>query len=299
LLKEVEANTEPRTLLATTSATESLDELRESLQDPARLAGLHFIPPVGRGSVVEVIRSGVPENRLHELASSVVRLGCLPVVVNFRPGLLVQRVWMAAIHESILLLQEDIQLAHVEEAMRRFGMTRGPFEIADQIGAKRLEQLAAVLPARFPGMETFFALMVAKGWLGQESKQGFYVYRSRGRPLPNTKITMLAGHDPEAISRREPLSRRDQLLLCETRNVARTVNEAARCLEEKVVENADELDLALAGAGWAPHRGGPLTYARQESIDGIIAELEELATRYGARFNPSPALRGLGQADAK
>ena len=39
-------------------------------------------------------------------------------------------------------------------------------------------------------------------------------------------------------------------------------NEAARCLDEGIVESAEAIDLAMVlGTGYAPFRGGPLHYA--------------------------------------
>ena len=42
----------------------------------------------------------------------------------------------------------------------------------------------------------------------------------------------------------------------------------------------------IFGTGFAPFRGGPLTYARALGVDACIARLEALAGRYGARFRP-------------
>ena len=49
------------------------------------------------------------------------------------------------------------------------------------------------------------------------------------------------------------------------------VNEAARCLEENIVERADDVDLAMVfGTGFAPFRGGPLQYADSVGLGKIV-----------------------------
>ena len=49
------------------------------------------------------------------------------------------------------------------------------------------------------------------------------------------------------------------------------INEAARVLDEKVVESPALLDLAMVmGTGFAPFRGGPLRYADSVGIEGIV-----------------------------
>jgi len=65
------------------------------------------------------------------------------------------------------------------------------------------------------------------------------------------------------------------------------VNESVACLRDEVVPDADLLDAAVIfGTGFAPFRGGPLTYARARGPAAVVARLKELAARYGARFAP-------------
>jgi 3-hydroxyacyl-CoA dehydrogenase/enoyl-CoA hydratase/3-hydroxybutyryl-CoA epimerase len=65
------------------------------------------------------------------------------------------------------------------------------------------------------------------------------------------------------------------------------VNECVACLRERVVDSEDLVDAAvLFGTGFAPFRGGPLTYARTRGISAVVARLKELAQRYGERFRP-------------
>ena len=43
------------------------------------------------------------------------------------------------------------------------------------------------------------------------------------------------------------------------------VDEARLCLKEGVVEDSDNLDFAMVlGPGWAPFRGGPIKYSKNE-----------------------------------
>jgi 3-hydroxyacyl-CoA dehydrogenase/enoyl-CoA hydratase/3-hydroxybutyryl-CoA epimerase len=72
------------------------------------------------------------------------------------------------------------------------------------------------------------------------------------------------------------------------------VNECVACLREGVVADGDLVDAAvLFGAGFPPFRGGPLTYARARGVAAIVARLDELAARYGARFQPDAGWEGL------
>jgi 3-hydroxyacyl-CoA dehydrogenase/enoyl-CoA hydratase/3-hydroxybutyryl-CoA epimerase len=69
------------------------------------------------------------------------------------------------------------------------------------------------------------------------------------------------------------------------------VNEAARCVEEKVVESAEDADYGMIlGTGFAPFRGGPLRYAEHFGLSKVVEELERLA-RTEEKFSPCEILK--------
>jgi 3-hydroxyacyl-CoA dehydrogenase/enoyl-CoA hydratase/3-hydroxybutyryl-CoA epimerase len=110
-------------------------------------------------------------------------------------------------------------------------------------------------------------LLAAKK-LGRKSGAGFYAWRD-GKAVK-----------PEAAVPAAPADLIDRLILV-------LVNECVACLRERVVEDADLVDAAVIfGTGFAPFRGGPLTYARARGVPQVVARLQELAARYGARFTP-------------
>jgi 3-hydroxyacyl-CoA dehydrogenase/enoyl-CoA hydratase/3-hydroxybutyryl-CoA epimerase len=55
------------------------------------------------------------------------------------------------------------------------------------------------------------------------------------------------------------------------------VNEAARCVEENVVESPEDADYGMIlGTGFAPHRGGPLRFAAHFGLRKIVDEMNRL-----------------------
>jgi 3-hydroxyacyl-CoA dehydrogenase/enoyl-CoA hydratase/3-hydroxybutyryl-CoA epimerase len=82
--------------------------------------------------------------------------------------------------------------------------------------------------------------------------------------------------------------------LIQDRVILLMVNEAFRSLEEQRVAASDDLDLPLMLTDWAPHRGGPIKYARDEGLAAVVARLRELAI-YGTRYEPCHRL--LSEAD--
>jgi len=66
------------------------------------------------------------------------------------------------------------------------------------------------------------------------------------------------------------------------------INEAVACVASGVVADADLADAGtIFGSGFAPFRGGPIQYARQEGFDATVAKLEQLRKSHGERFEPA------------
>ena len=117
-------------------------------------------------------------------------------------------------------------------------------------------------------------LLAAKK-LGRKSGEGFYRWQE-GKAI---KPAADAGAAPPDLT--------DRLILV-------LVNECVACLRERVVETADLADAAvLFGTGFAPFRGGPLTYARARGVPAVVARLQELAARHGERFRPDAGWTAL------
>jgi 3-hydroxyacyl-CoA dehydrogenase/enoyl-CoA hydratase/3-hydroxybutyryl-CoA epimerase len=74
------------------------------------------------------------------------------------------------------------------------------------------------------------------------------------------------------------------------------INEAARVLDERVVDAPEDVDFGMImGTGWAPFRGGPLRYADTLGADQIVTRLEVLARDVGTYFAPSERLRAMAK----
>src|SRR5262249_11082520 len=81
------------------------------------------------------------------------------------------------------------------------------------------------------------------------------------------------------------------------RMVLAMINEAARCLEEKVVTDAGMLDVAMIfGAGFPPFRGGLLRHADTLGLSKVEARLLALQAEKGEPFQPAGLLARPGMA---
>jgi 3-hydroxyacyl-CoA dehydrogenase/enoyl-CoA hydratase/3-hydroxybutyryl-CoA epimerase len=76
------------------------------------------------------------------------------------------------------------------------------------------------------------------------------------------------------------------------RLVLAMIAEAVVCLEDAVVSEPRDLDLAMVfGTGFPGFRGGLLRYADEVGIAVLVDRLSRLADAHGERFRPAGSLR--------
>ena len=130
------------------------------------------------------------------------------------------------------------------------------------------------------------------GRLGRKNFKGFYKYDPNGLELG---VDSSIYSELDLASPHNPLNHED----CVQRCIFQMVNEASRALlEDRVVESAEELDLAMImGIGFPPFRGGLLRYADSHGVPQIVDTLNKYASQWGDRFKPSLALVKMVQEE--
>jgi 3-hydroxyacyl-CoA dehydrogenase/enoyl-CoA hydratase/3-hydroxybutyryl-CoA epimerase len=289
VLAELEVRLGDGAVIATNTSSLSVDALGQGLAHPERLCGFHFFNPVHRMPLVEVVRGArTSDPTLVTAVALARRLGKTPVVVADSPGFVVNRILMPYLSEAMALLAEGYPLVDIDAAMRRFGMPMGPFEVLDEVGLDVAHKVAGVLSQAFPDRmpaSSPLEKMLAAGRLGKKSGLGFYRHRGRRR-RPDRALRRLLG-----LTRARRAPSMDTL---SERMVLAMINEAARCLEEKVVADAGMLDVAMIfGAGFPPFRGGVLRHADTLGLPKVEARLIALRAEKGDRFKPAALLSRL------
>ncbi len=288
--RKVYAQLEPRmkedAVLATNTSSIPLESLREGLERPGRLVGLHFFNPVAKMQLVEVVSHDQADESALETARALCRrIDRLPVPVRSAPGFLVNRILTPCLMEAMLLLDEGVKPEAIDRAAEEFGMAMGPIEVADRVGLDICLEVLSMLRDRLggdlPEPPGWFREKVEKGDLGRKSGQGLYAWKDGELQKQKGRKEEDSGASEEAMT--------DRLILP-------MVNTAAACLREGVVEDADLLDGAMIFAtGFAPFRGGPAKYARDRGLDAVRERLRELAEAHGERFRPDEGLDDLGR----
>jgi len=180
----------PTALLASNTSSIPITRLGSVTDRPERFIGIHFMNPVPRMQLVELIRGIVTDNATFEAAKTFVRrVGKTFTVSEDFPGFIVNRILLPMINEAIYTLYEGVGSVESIDTAMRLGANHpmGPLQLADFIG---LDTVLSVMQFLYDGMADqkyrpcpLLVKYVEAGWLGRKSQRGFYDYRS-GTPIP-------------------------------------------------------------------------------------------------------------------
>lgn len=282
VLAELEGLVRSDAVIASNTSSLSIGEMASALQRPQNFVGMHFFNPVPLMPLVEVICG----ERTDPVAAATVAgyalaMGKTPVVVKDCPGFLVNRCITPYSIGFLRLLHDGADFRQVDAVMESFGWPMGPAYLDDVIGMDTLAHVLDVIAGGYgsrmvPDFPTAVHLLAQHKQLGQKSGSGFYRYENdtKGRPRkldnPDTAslIATVQPFGPRTFSETEVI---DRLMLP-------MVLEAARCLDEQVVESAVEVDMGMVlGIGFPRHLGGPLHWADQIGLPEIVRRCEALS----------------------
>ena len=295
IFADLEERVRPETILATNTSALSVTEISRDLRHPDRVVGLHFFNPVHRMKLVEVARGEFSSDVAVDTAVAFVqRIGKLPVVVRDRPGFVVNRILLPYLLEAVRLFAAGAEIEALDGSMLDFGMPMGPLRLLDEVGLDVAADVGQTLCVAFPDrMQTpgIFAQLLGAGFKGKKSGKGFYEYR-KGRAIGVNRAALgLREAEDKGDLGREQLQERMVLLM---------IDEAARCLEERLVDQPGDVDFAMImGTGFAPFRGGPLRYADSISAARVNDGLQRLSKSRERQFIPCERLAEMARENRK
>jgi 3-hydroxyacyl-CoA dehydrogenase / enoyl-CoA hydratase / 3-hydroxybutyryl-CoA epimerase len=291
VLDELAAATRPDCVLATNTSSLTVDDIARTVSHPERVVGLHFFNPPDRMPLVEVVRGPQSNPQSVAVAAAVAsRIGKTIVLVGDCAGFLVNRLLAPYMNEAGHLVAEVEDPLEIDRAAIEFGMPMGPLELIDLVGlgvsSHVSENMQKAYGERMEPAPLWISLRTAA-----DGKSGPPKVLIKRRFLPRqlnpTVAAAIADLARRSSTPRKALSHEAIV----QRLVYPIINEAARCLDEKIVANADDVDLAMVfGTGFAPFRGGPLRYADSVGLPKIVETLDRLSKDH-PRFTPCDALR--------
>lgn len=178
----------PDTILASNTSTLSLTELASATARPERVIGLHFIYPVLKIDLVEIVRGlRTSEDTFvqtkHFVEETIHKKG---VMVFESPGFVTSRLICLFINEALHVLEEGVASAEdIDSAMRiGYSFQHGPFEMADRFGLDSVQAALDIMFREYGELKyrpsIVLKKMVRAGQLGVKSGAGFFKYDKDG-----------------------------------------------------------------------------------------------------------------------
>ncbi|WP_299008462.1 fatty acid oxidation complex subunit alpha FadJ [uncultured Shewanella sp.] len=295
MVKDIERECSESTIFASNTSSLPISQIAEAATRPENVIGLHYFSPVEKMPLVEVIAHA--KTSPETIATTVAfarKQGKTPIVVQDGAGFYVNRILALYMNEAAALLLEGQSVDHLDKALVKFGFPVGPMTLLDEVGidvgAKISPILEAELGERFKAPSAFDAL-IADDRKGRKNQKGFYLYNKakakKKKKEVDGSVYQVLGLTPGTNASIDEIAQR-----C----VVQMLNEAVRCLEEKIIACPRDGDIgAIFGIGFPPFLGGPFRYIDTLGAGKLVSILNDYKTQFGSRFEPCQMLVDMAE----
>jgi 3-hydroxybutyryl-CoA dehydrogenase len=175
-------------IFVSNTSTLSLTKISEATQRQDKIIGMHFLHPVPKIPVVEVVKCLHTSNKTVEIIKTfAARIGKTPVEVYEYPGFVTTRAIVPLLNEAMHILLEGVATAKdIDTAMKLgYNFQYGPLEMADMMGLDEvlawMETLWQTLGEPRYRACPILRKLVREQKLGRKTKEGFYKYDENGK----------------------------------------------------------------------------------------------------------------------
>lgn len=184
---ELDKKANDHCIFVSNSSTLSLTKISEKTSRPDKMIGLHFLFPVPKVPVVEVVKClHTSHETIVKVKKFISNIGKTPVEVYEYPGFVTTRAIVPLLNEAMHILLEGVATAKdIDTAMKLgYNFQLGPLEMADAMGLDEvlawMETLWKTLGEPRYRACPILRKLVREMKLGKKSGEGFYKYDERG-----------------------------------------------------------------------------------------------------------------------
>ncbi len=293
VFQEIEDVVLPDAVLGSNTSSLPITGLAKGVKKQDNFIGIHFFSPVDKMPLVEIIcgKDTSPEV-LAKTYDYCLQIRKTPIVVNDSRGFFTTRVIGTFANEGIAMLGEGVSAASVEQAAQQAGYPVGTLKLIDEINMGTALKIGKAAeddakrdgtppPPHHPAQDVMKKMVEELDRPGKLQGKGFYDYPEGGKAKLWPGLKDAFGDSTEI-----PMEdMKERMLFIEAM-------EAVKCFEEGVIESVADANIgSIFGIGFPGWTGGVIQYINQYEggLKGFVARAQELAAKYGDRFNP-PAL---------
>jgi len=185
IFRKIEQVVRPDAIISSNITTLMISDLASVLKHPERAIGMHFVLPIQKTHLIEVVR-GISSSAeaLDQVTKFAGMIDKKIICLNESPGNIVTRMLVTTINEACEILMEGVaSVQDIDFAMRESsGHLFGPFEMADRIGIdkilKYMDNLYTEYGDRKYKPSPIIKRLVRANYLGKITDRGFYNYKS-------------------------------------------------------------------------------------------------------------------------
>ena len=183
LFKKIDKICPPKTIFITNTSTLSISETAKVTKREDKIIGMHFLTPVPKIPVVELVRGLKTSNetylKVKKFAETIEKTA---VEVYEYPGHITTRVIIPLLNEAMHVLMEGVATAEgIDTAMRLgFNFNMGPLALADMMGLDVVMEWMETLFRELGDLKykpcPILRKLVREGHLGRKTGKGFFEY---------------------------------------------------------------------------------------------------------------------------